>query len=319
MSKSQNSTKSTLSFAEISQKDAQVVGGKGTNLGEMTRAGIQIPDGFVVLSLVFENFLIDTNIKNKIENIIEKTNFSNPKSIKNSSKNIRKLILKSKITKNIEKEILTKLRRLKTKYVAVRSSATNEDSKIDSWAGQLDTYLNTTEENLIENIKKCWASLYSERALFYEAKKGLISKKNSVAVIIQKMIQSEISGVCFTVNPVNKNKNHLIIEAGYGLGEAIVSGIITPDNYIVDKADLKILDKNINDQKKAIIKFRNKNKIMIVNSKKSILQKLSDFDIINLSKICIKIEKHYKKPQDIEWAFKDNKFYILQSRPITTL
>ncbi|MEA2097980.1 MAG: PEP/pyruvate-binding domain-containing protein, partial [Patescibacteria group bacterium] len=138
-------------------------------------------------------------------------------------------------------------------------------------------------------------------------------------VVVQKMVQSEVAGVCFTVHPVSKNKNQLIIEAGYGLGEAIVSGIITPDSYTVDKKSLKILDKDINNQKKMIARTGKGNKFIPVNLEKSNFQKLLDSDIIKLSKICIEIEKHYKKPQDIEWAFKDNKFYILQSRPITTL
>ncbi|MCK4525516.1 MAG: hypothetical protein KAU07_03695 [Candidatus Andersenbacteria bacterium] len=319
MSKSQNSTKYILPFAEISQKDIQVAGGKGANLGEMTKNGIKVPSGFVISSLVFKNFLSDANIKNKIEKIIERIDANNPESIKNSSKNIRELILKSKITKNIKERILNVFVELKSEFVSVRSSATTEDSKADSWAGQLETYLNTTEENLIENIKKCWASLYSERALFYGAKKELVNKKNSVAVVVQKMIQSEISGVCFTVHPVNKDVNQMIIEAGFGLGEAIVSGMITPDNYVVDKINIEILSKKINNQKKMVCGVGNKNEIISVDYRKSKLQKLSDSDIIKLSKTCVKIEKHYKEPQDIEWAFKDDKFYILQSRPITTL
>ena len=319
MSKSQNSTKYILPFAEISQKDIQVAGGKGANLGEMTKNGIKVPGGFVISSLVFKNFLSDANIKNKIEKIIERIDANNPESIKNSSKNIRELILKSKITKNIKERILNAFVELKYEFVSVRSSATMEDSKADSWAGQLETYLNTTEENLIENIKKCWASLYSERALFYGAKKELVNKKNSVAVVVQKMIQSEISGVCFTIHPVNKNKNQLIIEAGYGLGEAIVSGMITPDNYVVEKKNLEILDKNIANQDKMIVKSKKGDNTMVIPIENIESQKLLDDDIIELSELCVKIEKHYKEPQDIEWAFKDNKFYILQSRPITTL
>ncbi len=196
----------------------------------------------------------------------------------------------------IKKKILAEFKKLKTKYVAVRSSATAEDSLSAAWAGQLESYLNTTEKNLLENVKKCWASLYSPRASAYKSLKGLDKKKISVAVVIQKMIQSEMSGVCFTVHPVTKDKNQMVIEAGYGLGEAIVGGKITPDTYIVDKAKLK-------NQKS---KLQNK-------------QILSNRQIAKLTKICLKIEKLFKYPQDIEWAFAKSKFYILQSRPITTL
>jgi len=350
-------------FNKISQKDTALAGGKGASLGEMARTGIPIPGGFVVLTSAFEKFLEETKIDSEIEKILEKINIEDAKSVAKSSKVLNNLICKSEMPEDIEKEILAEFNKLKRDrtsvvivdsclrrndnteyrgnnkavplYVAVRNSATSEDSKVDSWAGQLESYLNVTEKNLVENIKKCWASLYSERALFYGVKRNThpeipltpfykggtfkMSEKNSVAVVVQKMIQSEVSGVCFTVHPINKNKDQLIIESGYGLGEAIVSGMITPDNYVIDKNSLKILDKNIFDQKKMIIKTGGENKIVPVDPKKSKLQKLSDSDIIKLSEVCVKIEKRYQKPQDIEWALEKNKLYILQSRPITTL
>ena len=322
----------TKCFNKISQKDISLAGGKGASLGEMIKAGILVPGGFVVLTSAFKKFLKDTGIDTEIEKVLKEIDIENAKSVTENSKILNNLICESEMPEDIEKEILEKFGKLKTEYVAVRSSATSEDGKTDSWAGQLESYLNVTEKNLIENIKKCWASLYSERALFYGNKRKNtpseipltpFSKggtlKNSVAVIVQKMIQSEISGVCFTVHPVSKNKNQLIIEAGYGLGEAIVSGMITPDNYVIDKNSLKILDKNIFDQKKMIVRTGSGNKTAPVNSKKSNLQKLSDSGIIKLSEICVEIEKHYQKPQDIEWALEKNKLYILQSRPITTL
>lgn len=218
-----------------------------------------------------------------------------------------------------KKEILAEFKKLKTKRVAVRSSATAEDSSSAAWAGQLESYLNVTEKNLIKSIEKCWASLYSPRAIFYRSKKGLSKQKISVAVVIQKMVQSEISGVCFTVNPVTKDKNQIVIEAGYGLGETIVGGKITPDTYMIDKKKKTILDKNISRQKLMIVMDNNGTKEITVPKSKQDRQKLSDKQIIKLAQICKKIETHYKVPQDIEWAFEKGKFYIVQSRPITTL
>jgi len=195
-----------------------------------------------------------------------------------------------------KKEILAEFRKLKTKYVAVRSSATAEDSSSASWAGQLESYLNTVEKDLLKNMKKCRESLYSPRAISYRTQKGLNKKKISVAVVIQKMVQSEISGVCFTVHPVTKDKNQMVIEVGYGLGEAIVGGKITPDTYVLDKKTKGVGHLSVEGK-----------------------QKLSDKLIIKLAELCQKIEKLFKYPQDIEWAFAKGKFYILQSRPITTL
>ena len=318
MPKFQSSTK-FLPFAKISRKDIQIVGGKGANLGEMTKAGIQIPDGFVVASLIFEDLIKNAKIGNEIKEIIKKIEISDSKSIEKASDNIKKLILRSKIVKDIEKNILDAFDELDSKYVAVRSSATAEDSETDSWAGQLDTFLNVSKEDLIENIKNCWISLFSERALFYRIERKMDEQNISLAVVVQKMIQSEVAGVCFTVHPVNKDKNQLIVEAGFGLGEAIVSGSITPDSYVIDKKDLKIIKKNILKQDKMIVRSKNGKGVLVISAQNNESQKLSNNDIIKLSKLCIKIEKYYKRPQDIEWALKDNKFYILQSRPITTL
>ncbi|MDO8443672.1 MAG: PEP/pyruvate-binding domain-containing protein [Candidatus Azambacteria bacterium] len=182
-----------------------------------------------------------------------------------------------------KKEILAEFKKLKTKYVAVRSSATAEDSLSASWAGQLESYLNVTEKNLLESIEKCRASIDSPRAKAYRTQKKLNKKKISVAVIIQKMVQSETSGICFTANPVTGDRNEMVIEAGQGLGEAIVGGKITPKTYIINKKS---------------IGFGN---------------------LSGLAKLCLEIEKLFKYPQDIEWAIAKGKIYILQSRPITTL
>jgi pyruvate,water dikinase len=252
-------------------------------------------------------------------------NVEDIESVEESSEILRDLILKGKMPKDIENEILNAFKKLKAKYVAVRSSATAEDSKIDSWAGELETYLNTTKENLIENIKKCWASLFTPRVLFYRAKRNLMDKRVSVAVVVQKMVQSEVSGVCFTVHPVTKDRNQMVIEACWGLGEILVQGKITPDSYVIDKSKIKtqkskfILDKNINPQEKMIVRANEGTKEVRVPKEKIGKQKLSEDQIKKLVKICLKIENHYKDPQDIEWAFEKNKFYIVQTRPITAL
>lgn len=308
-----------LLLNQISRDNINLCGGKGANLGELMKIGIPVPAGFVILAEAFEKFLEETDINVEIEAKWKKINIADIESVEESSEILRDLILKGKMPKEIEKEILDAFKQLKAKYVAIRSSATAEDSKIDSWAGELETYLNTTKEDLIENVKKCWASLFSPRALFYRAKRNLWDKKISIGVVVQKMVQSEISGVCFTVHPMTKDKNQMIIEACWGLGEILVSGQITPDTYVIEKNSLNILGINKNRQEKMVVQTEKGTKVLSVPKPKREKQKLSTRQIKELTKLCLKIEGHFQSPQDIEWALEKNEFFILQSRPITAL
>ncbi len=309
----------TKNLNNLSKTDIDIAGGKGASLGEMIKAKIPVPGGFVVLSTAFEKFLSETDLNIKIESLLHKVNKQDINSVDQVSNEIRDLILGADFPKNIAEEITKNFFKLKTKYVAVRSSATAEDSSTASWAGELESYLNTTKTSLLDNIKKCWASLFTPRAIFYRFEKELHKTKISVAVVVQEMIQSEISGICFTVHPVTKDRDQIVIEAGYGLGEAIVGGMITPDTYVVHKIEKSILDKNISQQEKMIVKYNDGNIEKSVPKPKQEKQKLDDKEILKLSQICETIEKHYDTPQDIEWAFAKRKFYIVQSRPITTL
>jgi len=274
-------TKFVKDLKKISKEDVSSAGGKGASLGEMMKNKIPVPPGFVVLASAFDN--------------------------------------RHKAAEEIEKEIMIAFKKLKAERVAVRSSATAEDSKKDSWAGGLETYLNTEKNNLIQNIKKCWASLDSSRAIFYRKKRGLLQKKILVAVVVQKMVQSEVAGVCFTVHPVAKDKNQMVIETCWGLGELLVQGKITPDTYIINKSDLRILGISKNSQSKMHVLAKRGSKTINVPKEKITKQKLSLKQIKELAGVCKKIEGFYKEPQDIEWALEKNKFYILQSRPVTTL
>jgi len=179
--------------------------------------------------------------------------------------------------------------------------------------------LNSTSETLLDNVKKCWASLFTPRAIFYRIEKKMQADKVSVAVVVQKMIQSEVSGITFTVHPVTKDKNQMVIEAGWGLGEAIVGGLVTPDNYVINKDDFSISDTYISDQEIMIVRDPKGTREESVPDDKISEQKLQGDRIVDLAKICASIEKHYGFPCDIEWAMEDNKLYIVQSRPITTL
>jgi phosphoenolpyruvate synthase/pyruvate phosphate dikinase len=327
-------------FSKISKNDADIAGGKGASLGEMTQAGLPVPPGFVLLAGAFDIFLAETDLNVEIEAVFNNINRHDIASVEHAAEKIQALILGARMPENIKKEIEISFANLGAEFVAVRSSATAEDSSDASWAGELESYLNTTEDALIEAVKKCWASLFTPRAIFYRFEKEMHNDHVSVAVVIQKMVQSEVSGITFTVHPVTEDYNQMVIEAGYGLGEAIVGGMITPDTYVINKLKVgsdqprvdeqsslrveagkskAIEDKNVSKQEMMIVRSMDGNEEKTVGAATQELQKISDEQIIELSKICIDIEKHYGFPCDIEWAYEGAKFYIVQSRPITTL
>jgi len=313
-------TNFTLPFSKLNKNSVAEAGGKGAQLGEMTNAKIPVPPGFVVLANTFERFLEETDINVEIDAALEKVDLKDINTVDRQSNVIRDLIHDFKIPADIRKEILSTFDKLGAKYVAVRSSATAEDSSVASWAGELETYLYVTRTNLLEMVRKCWSSLFTPRAIFYRFEKKLHKTKVSVGVVIQKMANSEISGVVFTAHPVTNDRNQMVIEAGFGLGEAIVSGKITPDTYVIDKKGKAILDINISKQTEMIARAGAKGtKTFSVSKAKQEKQKLTGKQIMELAKLCEQIEKHYRHPQDIEWALEKNKFYITQSRPITTL
>ncbi|MCU0679710.1 MAG: hypothetical protein MUF50_00130 [Planctomycetes bacterium] len=307
-------------FKEIDKKSVAIAGGKGASLGEMTKAGLAVPPGFVILSHSFDRFLEETDLFQSIDSELHKTNYNDINSVDKTSAIIREMIHEAKMPIDLSKEIVANFKKLKTKYVAVRSSATAEDSSVASWAGELETYLNTTDKRLLENVKRCWSSLFTPRAIFYRKEKDLLETHVSVAVVVQKMVESEVSGIAFTVHPVTQDRTQMIIEAGYGLGEAIVSGSITPDSYVLDKRDMSLMDVNVSKQeKKIVLDVKNGVKWTKIAKNEQEKQKLSNKQVVQLAELCLKIEKHYKFPCDIEWAYEKKKFYITQSRPITTL
>lgn len=328
-------------FSELSKNDVHIAGGKGASLGEMTRAGIPVPPGFVLTRAAFDRFLEETDLDVEIEAALRKVNYKDVNSVDQASNKIRDMIHDERMPLDLQEEILGAYRQLMrggrtsaagatrgptSSAVAVRSSATAEDSSQASWAGELESYLNTTEKNLIGNVKKCWSSLFTPRAIVYRNEKGMRKSKVSVAVVVQQMVQAEIAGVMFTVHPVTKDRNQMIIEAVWGLGEVLVSGQVTPDSYVVDKRDWSLIDVSVTAQEKMLIQRSGDrvqrsegNEWVLVPRKQKDRQKLSGKEIVALAKIGKTIEAHYGLPEDIEWTCVRGKFYIVQSRPITTL
>lgn len=307
-------------FDRLNKNDTHLAGGKGASLGEMTQAGIPVPPGFVILSNAFEQFIDSTGLSTEINAALNSVNQTEIHTVEHASEKIKGLILQKDIPGELAKDVLSHFKKLNSAFVAVRSSATAEDSASAAWAGQLDSFLNTTEENLLDNVKKCWASLFTPRAIFYRFEKKLHNTKISVAVVVQKMIESEVSGIVFSVHPVTEDYNQLIIEASYGLGEAIVSGQVTPDSYVVEKNEKNIIEKTVQEKTRGLFRSaKGGNEWINIATAQIEKQALTDKQILELSKLITKIENHYGFPVDIEWSLFDDKFYIVQSRPITTL
>ena len=329
-------------FSELSHKDISIAGGKGASLAEMYNNKFPIPPGFIVTAQAYQYFIEKSGLKFQIEKIIENLDVEDTKDLENKAKEIRELITNADMPENLKEEILEAYEMLNINkeslskassgalailknsqeppFVAVRSSATAEDLVDASFAGQQESFLNIKGNlALIKNIKACFASLFTARAVYYRTKKGFSHINSYLAVVVQKMINSDKSGVIFSVNPVKKD-NNIIIEAVWGLGEGIVSGKIKPDSYLVDRESLKTVESNIAEKKIALVRDSSGSNITVsLTEDRSLQQVLTSYEIKRYAQYALQLEEHYKKPQDIEFAIENNELFIVQSRPITTI
>lgn len=304
-------------FETNSQHRVSDVGGKAKSLQVLGRNNFKVPDGFIIPTSLFLLFLRETNLDEYIAKVLHEVNYSDFASVSQASAAINEKMQSALFPHAMKSIIGQKFNELSAKYVAVRSSATQEDSFQYSWAGQMESILNVSYGDLFDSIVKCWGSYFSTRALLYRFKTST-SGKGAMAVIVQKMINMSTAGVCFTKHPVTNDNNIVIIEAVFGLGEAVVKGIFTPDTYIVDKRSLKILEKQVNVQRFMVLPFGNGTKQTTVPKELQRKQKLNDKEIRILAETCRDVEKLFGASQDIEWGVNDNNLFILQSRPITT-
>ena len=329
-----------LSFNELGKTDIPYVGGKGANLGEMFNAGFPVPPGFVVTAYTYKKFLELTGIRGEMEEILKDLDVDDTHALQSAANQIQTIIRAEQVPEQLGRaiseayngmylnkyEIPIKAAQLinaarEPPFVAVRSSATAEDLPQASFAGQQATFLNIKgAKNVVEAVKDCWASLFMARAIFYRAKNNFDHFKVLIAVVVQRMVDSTKSGVGFSVDPSTEDKNKIVIESAWGLGEVVVSGQVNPDHYEVSKSDWEILDKSIMKKDFMIRKDPSgKNvKIMLDDPKRS-AQVLTDDEIIQLAKVIKKLEDHYNFPQDMEWAVEGQKLFVVQTRPITTL
>ncbi|MBI2415009.1 phosphoenolpyruvate synthase [candidate division WWE3 bacterium] len=308
-----------LWFNQVNKGDIPLVGGKGANLGEMYRHGIPVPNGFCVTAKAYFDFVKKTSLKQKIVAELSGLDVSDSKALMKASKNIKTAILAADMPDELEVLLKTNYQELcgnSDKKVAVRSSATAEDLPDASFAGQQETYLNVIGyKDVIKHVQMCWASLFESRAIFYRTQNGFNHLKVGIAVPVQLMVQSEVSGIMFTVNPTTNNRGEVSVEAAFGLGQPIVSGEITPDQFIINKKTLEITYKYV---AKQTWQFTDGGEVAVSKAYQE-KQKLPDRLVKELARLGMKIEEHYGRPQDIEWGYEEGKLYIVQSRPVTTL
>ena len=308
-----------LDFIDIKKEDISLAGGKGANLGELISADINVPKGFVIAADSYKAFLKENGIEEIIRNKLREVYGDEIKLLK-AADCFRELIRSGDFSAETKKLIADKYNSLGENIrVAVRSSATAEDLPDASFAGQQETYLNVVGiDDVLLQIRNCYASLWGNRAVSYRFHQGYDQTSTAIAVVVQKMVESEKAGVLFTVNPLSRNTNEMQINASYGLGESVVSGRVTPDSYIVTKTG-KLIETTIGSKETKIV-YGNKNTVEIaVDEEAQKKRVLEDNEISELVDCGLKIEKHYGMPMDIEWAIKDSNIYILQARAITTL
>ena len=317
---------SLLWFTEIDSGDLALAGGKGANLGEMTRRGAPVPPGFVVSVVSYETFLADNGLDVRLAEILAGIDVYRTAGLVEVARAAQQAILSAPMPPVLATEISEAYRALGEGLVAVRSSATAEDLPDASFAGQQRTYLNVQGiDQVLETIKGCWASLFEARAIFYRAEQNFNQLGVGIAVPVQRMVQSEISGVMFTAEPNRSDRTKVFIEAVYGLGESVVSGAVTPDSYLIQKDGLDILEKRLVPQSRMLIRnpdsagAEDLNHEVDVPAEQSRSYKLTDSQIAEIAQYGLTLEEAYSHPQDIEWAIEDDTFYITQTRPITTL
>ena len=315
-----------LWFKDIGKEDIPLVGGKCANLGELFgKIGVPVPNGFALSADAYQTFLEKTGAQKKIQSLLSGTDIADMDALNNVSQKIRKLIQGLPLPREIEKEVLQKYQELCRERgkdnipVAVRSSATAEDLPGASFAGQQDTFLNVTGKNLLESVKKCWSSLFTPRTIVYRKEKGFSDDEVLISVAVQEMIHSRASGVMFTIEPVSGAHDKIVINASPGLGEAVVSGQVTPDEYIVDKSTLAVSGKHVVKKERQIVSDKKGGiKWIAVPQELRDRQALTDQEIVHIARYGLQIEKHYGVPQDIEWAIDEKgRIFILQARPET--
>ena len=320
---------------EVRSTDVGTVGGKAASLGELTDAGLPVPSGFVVTAATYREFIETAGIDKELFNVVD-VDHEDSTALREAHERAHQLIVETPMPDEVKQDILDSYYSLNSTesrtdedtsddsesdpFVAVRSSATAEDLPDASFAGQQETFLNVRSDNLVDRVKECWASLFSQRAIYYRNRQGFSHSNVDIAVVVQQMVDAEKSGVMFTSHP-SSGDPQIIIEAAWGLGEAVVSGAVSPDNYTVDRETAETTSVSIAEKKMMMVKDAQTGETVEqdVSVDKRDARVLSDDEIAELVALGKKVESHYGEPQDVEWAIYDGSVHMLQSRPITTI
>jgi pyruvate,water dikinase len=311
-------------FEELSRDDTSYAGGKGANLGEMTAAGLPVPPGFVVGASSYALFCDTGGLRDRIEERLSSVDVDDTAALEEATKEVRVMVeaepMPDEVASEIRRAYLELAGDRHNPPVAVRSSATAEDTEAASFAGMNETFLNVRgPDEVVEAVRRCWSSLFGARTVFYRAKQGFGQADMDIAVVVQRQILSTRAGVMFTIDPASGDRDRLVIEGSLGLGESVVSGQVSPDRYVIDKRDLHILKRDVKRKELVIEPLPDGGtRTRELSGEESTRPVLSDEEVIEIAKLGIRDEQHYGRPQDTEWAFDEEGIaWMLQSRPVT--
>jgi pyruvate, water dikinase len=314
-------------FADIGREDVALVGGKGANLGEMTHLGLPVPPGFVLTIAAYARYLEHNDLSQTIGRLVDKLDVDDTDALQRTATAIHESMLTGQMPDDVRAAVLGAYSALRgtnesEPLVAVRSSATAEDTGDFSFAGMFESFLNVRgEAELLDRVRACWASTFSARVLFYRVKRGFPIEM-PVAVVVQRLVESEKSGVMFTADPATHDRTRIVVEAAWGFGEVVVGGQLVPDRYVLEKSSLRVLESRVNEKDFMLIRDANKDTLRVVNlvgDARATARVLSDVELRQLGELAVKAEEHYGVPQDLEFAITGQSIFLTQTRPITTL
>lgn len=316
----------TVSLEEIGSGDAQRCGGKAASLGELTRAGARVPPGFCIVAAALPHLLEANALGPRIAATAASLDFGDPNAVEAATAPIRELIASAAIPAGLEKEIIERYRALagpERRFVAVRSSVAVADSPISSFPGMMDTYHYVRgEADVLARVRECWASLWTARAAYARHRQGIAHERGLIAPVVQAMIDADCAGVLFTANPITSATDQIVIEANWGIGESVVSGRSLNDFYALDKATLAVSERRVARKTVMVTLDRDKGSDRLegeVPPERASEPVLADGQLAELGETSLKIERHFGFPVDVEWAFENDRLYILQARRITGL
>jgi pyruvate,water dikinase len=314
-----------IEWLDARRLSREIAGGKGASLSELVAAGFTVPPGFIIVADAYRHFADAGDTAARIDAILRTADVATPACAREATGQFTSLILETPLPDDLREEIAAAYDELTTKSgvaCAVRSSAISEDSGEASFAGLYETYLNVSGiGEVLDRVHRCYASLWSERAVRYRAQRTDSAADEAMAVVVMGLVPAEVSGIAFTAHPVTGAADQVVINASWGLGEAIVAGLVTPDSFVVEKGSFRLLEREI--YEKELAHLPHPDGVGTVETAlepdRASAPSLQDGEAVDVARMAVRIEQHYGAPQDIEWAMQGGKLYLLQSRPITTL